>query len=154
MNPESARGGLDPLLLRRATVLVDRGADSVVHEHRLTVDQWRMPALLAVRGPLPMTALCEELSLAGATATRVADHLVTEDLAHRDIDDIDRRRVVLHASRQGKHLYGQLVEKVEAAQEQELRALADTEPERLARLIDRSPVPSSTPEGFSQTSGK
>ncbi len=154
MAPESTRDGLDPLLLRRAAALVDQGAASVVREHRLTVDQWRMLELLAVHGPLAMSTLCGELSLAGATATRVADHLVTEDLAHRDIDDIDRRRVVLHASRQGRHLYGQLVEKVEAAQEQELRALADTEPERLARLIDRFPGPSSIPESFSQTSGR
>ena len=140
MNTQSVRGGLDPLLLRRAAVLVDRGAASVVHEHRLTVDQWRMLALLVAGGKSSMAALCTELSLTGATATRVADHLVTEGLVRREIDDTDRRRVVLRASRKGRELHGHLAEEVEIAQERELDTLVGAEPERLAPLLGRPPA--------------
>src|SRR5690625_2754802 len=104
MSRHTITSGLDALFLRRMAARLDRGAAAAVRGHGLTVDQWRMLDLLASTGPLPMAALCEELSLAGATATRVADRLVVEALAYRSIDDTDRRRVVLGASERGLEL--------------------------------------------------
>lgn len=128
-------GGLDALFLRRMAARLDRGAAAVVRGHGLTVDQWRMLDLLADAGPLPMAALCEELSLAGATATRVADRLVAEALAYRSIDDTDRRRVVLRASKRGLELREQLSTEVEQAQTQQLDSLGETDRERLVRML-------------------
>lgn len=127
--------GLDALFLRRMASRLDRGAAAVVGGHGLTVDQWRMLDLLADAGPLPMAALCEELSLAGATATRVADRLVAEALAYRSIDDSDRRRVVLRAAKRGLELREQLSAEVEQAQTRQLDTLDETDHGRLVRML-------------------
>ncbi|WP_017614680.1 MarR family winged helix-turn-helix transcriptional regulator [Nocardiopsis salina] len=127
--------GIDALFLRRMAARLDRGAASVVRSHGLTVDQWRMLDLLAGSGPLPMAALCEELSLAGATATRVADRLVDEELARRSIDDRDRRRVVLRITGNGRDLRADLADSVEHAQREQWESLDGPDHDRLARLL-------------------
>lgn len=127
--------GLDALFLRRMAARLDRGAAAVVRGHGLTVDQWRMLDLLADAGPLPMAALCEELSLAGATATRIADRLVAEALVYRSIDDTDRRRVVLRAAKRGLELREQLSDEVEQAQARQLDTLDEADHERLVRML-------------------
>ena len=136
MSRHTITSGLDALFLRRMAARLDRGAAAAVRGHGLTVDQWRMLDLLASTGPLPMAALCEELSLAGATATRVADRLVVEALAYRSIDDTDRRRVVLGASERGLELREQLSAEVERAQTQQLDTLGETDRGRLVRMLD------------------
>ncbi|MBE2998356.1 MarR family transcriptional regulator [Nocardiopsis sp. HNM0947] len=135
MGSHTTGEGLDALFLRRMAVGLDRGAASVVRGHGLTVDQWRMLDLLAVSGPLPMAALCEELSLAGATATRVADRLVDEELARRSVDDNDRRRVVLRVTGNGRDLRADLAEQVEQAQREQWANLGGADHERLAQLL-------------------
>ncbi len=127
--------GLDALFLRRMAARLDRGVAAAVREHGLTVDQWRMLDLVADAGPLPMAALCEELSLAGATATRVADRLVAEALASRSIDGTDRRRVVLRGSERGLELREKLSAEVEQAQTQQLDTLGETDRGRLVRMF-------------------
>ncbi len=135
MSRHTMTSGLDALFLRRVATRLDRGAAAAVRGRGLTVDQWRMLDLLAGSGPLPMAALCEELSLAGATATRVADRLVAGALAYRSIDDTDRRRVVLGASERGLEVREQLSGEVEQAQTQQIDTLDETDHGRLVRML-------------------
>lgn len=134
--------GLQPLLLRKVVARLDASAAASVREHGLTVDRWRMLELLVTRGPLPMTALSEELSLTGPTATRVADRLVSDALAYRSVDPADRRRVVLKAAKRGRALHDRLSPSVAEAQERALRLFAECEHEGFARLLHTlSPTP-------------
>lgn len=124
--------GLRPLVLRRAVAALDAAVAALVRPHGLTVDQWRMLELLVARGPSSMAVLAEELSLPAATATRVADRLVTRAVLYRGIDPADRRRVVLRTAKRGGELHRRLAPEVARAQERALRLLA---------ADDRAPFP-------------
>ncbi|GAA1111072.1 MarR family winged helix-turn-helix transcriptional regulator [Nocardiopsis metallicus] len=128
-------GGLPPLLLRKMAARLDACAAGLVREHGLTVDRWRMLELLVARGPLSMAVLSEELSLTGPTASRVADRLVSEALAYRNVDPTDRRRVVLQVSKRGRTLHGQLAPEVEEAQARAFHLLTESEQAEFASLL-------------------
>ncbi len=57
-----------------------------------------------------MTDLVDALLIAPATASRAVDALVDDGLLARALDPLDRRRVVLHVTRDG----AQLLQQVEA----------------------------------------
>ena len=128
-------GGLPPLLLRKMAARLDACAAGLVREQGLTVDRWRMLELLVARGPLSMAVLSEELSLTGPTASRVADRLVSEALAYRNVDPTDRRRVVLQVSKRGRTLHGQLAPEVEEAQARAFHLLTESEQAEFASLL-------------------
>lgn len=128
---------IDPLLLRQVTQLVDQRAAEIAGERGLTVDQWRMVERLAGAGADTMAGLAAALALTGPTTTRVADRLVTQALAYREVDDTDRRKVVLRLARRGRHLHDELAERVGAEQERVLGGLCSDERELLARLLRR-----------------
>lgn len=126
---------VDPLLLRQLVQRVDQQAAEVAGQRGLTVDQWRMVERLARAGAETMADLTAVLALTGPTTTRVADRLVTWALAYRDVDDTDRRRVVLRLARRGRRLYDELAAEVEAAQADVLAGIDPEQRERLSELL-------------------
>lgn len=60
-----------------------------------------------------MTQLRELTGLTGPTLTRVVDHLIANALAHREVDPLDRRRVLVHVSVDGAHTYRSSVDSVD-----------------------------------------
>ncbi|MEC3891569.1 MULTISPECIES: MarR family winged helix-turn-helix transcriptional regulator [Nocardiopsis] len=134
MSETNVGNALHPLLLRKVVAALDTAAADLVGAHDLTADRWRMLEVLVLAGPMSMARLSEELSLAGATATRVADRLVGDALAYRDVDPDDRRRVVLRAAERGRALHAELSPEVTRAQEHVLAGLGEAERAGLARL--------------------
>lgn len=65
-----------------------------------------------------MSEFVDRTMLAPPTATRLADAMVADNLIYRTVDDHDRRRVLVHATRRGRSLHDRLATQVEAAAEQ------------------------------------
>lgn len=90
-------------ILDGAAVATARVA-KIVGAAGLSVDQWRVLDLVYRQPRQAMTEVATGLLIPAATATRIVDHLVSEGLIYRSVDQADRRRVVLHASERGRGL--------------------------------------------------
>lgn len=100
-DPLASRAVLENL--RAAAALQTMLADALRGEG-LTVDRWRCLAHVAQDPGASMTDVVEALLLAPATASRAVDALVDDGLVARALDPLDRRRVVLHVTRDGAAL--------------------------------------------------
>ncbi|MDS1115259.1 MarR family transcriptional regulator [Gordonia westfalica] len=106
------------LRLLRASRRVSETVGAVIAEFGLTLDQWLVLELLVDNSGtgLAMSDIRTDTGLVGATLTRTVDKLVTNALAHREVDPHDRRRVVMHASRDGVELYRRSRSAVDASE--------------------------------------
>ncbi|HLR84827.1 MAG TPA: MarR family transcriptional regulator [Nocardioidaceae bacterium] len=116
--PRSAEGdtSLDIDSLYRVVDAVRRALESVVDGDRLSVDRWRVLALLCGDGPSSMSHLGERTRITPPSLTRAVDRLVDDALAYREVDFADRRRVLVHASARGRRLYDRLTPAVRDAE--------------------------------------
>lgn len=94
----------------RAAAAVQSALADALRGGGLTVDRWRCLAHVAHAPGSSMTDLVDALLIAPATASRAVDALVDDGLLARALDPLDRRRVVLHVTRDGS----QLLQQVEA----------------------------------------
>ncbi|WP_380171801.1 MarR family winged helix-turn-helix transcriptional regulator [Kineococcus sp. DHX-1] len=94
----------------RAAAAVQSALADALRGGGLTVDRWRCLAHVAHAPGSSMTDLVDALLIAPATASRAVDALVDDGLLARALDPLDRRRVVLHVTRDG----AQLLQQVEA----------------------------------------
>lgn len=85
-----------------------RGLASALAEDGCSVDQWRVLRALADGEGHLMGELAESLLIAQPTLTRVMDGLVDGALVYRRQSTLDRRRVSVHLSRQGRVRLGRL----------------------------------------------
>ncbi len=88
--------------------------------------------LLRRRGPLSVGEVAQRLGLTAAAISAMAARLERRELAHREIDEADRRRVILRANDKGvERVFGLFDGLFKAS-----AALANTEPvEDLERLM-------------------
>lgn len=143
---------LDLLRLRRILAAVDTRIAEALTGAGLTVDQWRLLALLVTQGPRSMAHLAAQMAVPAATLTRTADRLCTSALAYRAVDPADRRRVVLHAAERGAKLHAAIAPAVRDAEMAGLRA-ADAEDVsgtiRVFELLSAGVQPEATLRGAS-----
>lgn len=85
-----------------------RGLASALAEDGCSVDQWRVLRALADGEGHLMGELAESLLIAQPTLTRVMDGLVDGALVYRRQSTLDKRRVSVHLSRQGRVRLGRL----------------------------------------------
>lgn len=90
----------------------------------------------------PMSEIADFALVPSPTLTRIIDGMVADNLAYRRIDNLDRRRVLVFATRRGHVLYQQLQHVVERHEQQicggvDLRSLT----ELLAQLIANTGLP-------------
>ncbi|WP_211332550.1 MarR family winged helix-turn-helix transcriptional regulator [Nocardioides aurantiacus] len=96
---------LPPSLVDRLTTLqrhAARGLTAVLAEDGCTLDQWRVLRALGDGEGHTMGGLAQGLQVAAPTLTRVTDTLADAALVYRRQTGEDRRRVLLHLSRQGR----------------------------------------------------
>lgn len=79
-----------------------RGLASALAEDGCSVDQWRVLRALADGEGHLMGELAESLLIAQPTLTRVTDGLADGALVYRRQSTLDKRRVSVHLSRQGR----------------------------------------------------
>lgn len=124
-------------LLSHAEYRVSRGLSAALQADGLTLDQWRVLALLANGGGHPMSDVADYTMLAPATLTRVIDRLVEVNLIYRRADLGDRRRVLVHLAPRGRSLYRRLAAAVEREEAALTAALDEGERDQLAELLRR-----------------
>ncbi|MEZ0163205.1 MarR family winged helix-turn-helix transcriptional regulator [Kineococcus sp. LSe6-4] len=88
----------------RAAAAVQAGLADVLRDAGLTVDRWRCLAHVAQVPGSSMSDVVDALLIAPATASRAVDALVDDGSLARALDPQDRRRVVLHVTRDGAQL--------------------------------------------------
>ncbi len=98
------------LLASRALVAVAaRSLAGVADE--VTLPQYRVLVLLALRGPQGLSGLADALAVAPSTATRMCDRLVRKGLVARSEDPSDRRQVCLQCTASGRRLVAEVSER-------------------------------------------
>jgi MarR family transcriptional regulator, organic hydroperoxide resistance regulator len=75
----------------------------------LSIEQWRALTLLSDREGHSMSELAEYAMLPAPSLTRLIDQLVSEALAYRRIDPLDRRRILVFLAKRGVRLHARLV---------------------------------------------
>lgn len=65
-------------------------------------DGWRVLLMLARGTGRSMGEIASHTALPAPTATRIVDRLVSQRLAYRSADPLDRRRVVVHLAAEGR----------------------------------------------------
>jgi len=130
-------------LLTRAERLLGRRLTAVLDAEGLSLDAWRVMALLGDGAGHHMTELAEQAFLPPATLTKLMDHLVEDGIVYRRIDDIDRRRIRAHLTPRGKRLHQRIGERVDASMAALPIATAEHDLLRdlLAGLIDSQQEP-------------
>jgi MarR family transcriptional regulator, organic hydroperoxide resistance regulator len=131
----------------------------VLADHACSVERWRALALLAGDESHDMSELAEFTQLPPASVTRLVEALVADDLARREADPRDRRRVLVRITRRGLVLQRRLSERVAAegdtilgdVDEDEVTALLDSVAALRAGLRERL---ARTPPGWCRPPGR
>lgn len=102
--------------------------------HDVSVPEWWVLTLLADGAGHPMSEIATFAVVPPPTLTRIVDRMATRNLVHRRADDLDRRRVLVHATSRGHALHHRLKRDV-ARYERELDE--DFDRAGLIELLDR-----------------
>jgi DNA-binding MarR family transcriptional regulator len=121
-------------LLDRLDRAVASALTPVTGAEGVSRDGWRVLLMLARSGGRSMGEIASHTALPAPTATRVVDRLVDAQLAFRRNDPVDRRRVLVHLSAEGRGV----VERVCGSVERKAEAAIGASPERaqLAELLE------------------
>src|SRR5690349_7828331 len=124
-------------LLRTASV-VSRAVARVVEPSGLSLAQYN--ALRIIRGAgtggIPTLAIRDRMIEEGTTITRLLDKLEDAGLIRRERSFPDRRQVLCFVSDAGRKLLDTLDPKVNAADEEAMVALSESQTTRLIELLD------------------
>lgn len=142
MPTSSARPPRDLVqLLTRAERLAARRLQAALEAEGCSLETWRVLGLLSDGQGHHMTPIAEAAFLPPPTLTKLVDHLVDQNLVHRRVDPLDRRRVLVHRTPRGEEYWRRVDGAVRAdwpaldgGTELELRTLL----ERLAGVLDGS----------------
>jgi MarR family transcriptional regulator, organic hydroperoxide resistance regulator len=124
-------------LLRTASV-VSRAVARVIEPSGLSLAQYN--ALRIIRGAgtggIPTLSIRERMIDEGTTITRLLDKLEDAGLIRRERSYPDRRQVVCFATDAGRALLNSLDPQVNAADEEVVATLTETQLERFIELLD------------------
>jgi DNA-binding MarR family transcriptional regulator len=134
MAPSSPRQPRDLVqLLTRAERLAARRLQAVLDEEGCSLDAWRVLGLLSDGQGHHMTAIAEAAFLPPPTLTKLVDHLVDQNLVHRRVDPLDRRRILAHLTPRGQEYW----RRVDRAVRADWPVLSDGDEELLRGLLER-----------------
>ena len=124
-------------LLRTASI-VSRALARVVEPSGLSLAQYN--ALRIIRGAgaggIATLAIRERMIEEGTTITRLLDKLEAAGLIRRERTVPDRRQVLCFATDAGRQVLGTLDSRVNAADEEAVASLSESEIERFIELLD------------------
>jgi MarR family transcriptional regulator, organic hydroperoxide resistance regulator len=93
-----------PYLLQRASFLVTQQFHEILKLNDISVGRWRMMAWLSENEPCSITDLTNELMLKQPSVTRLVEAARKDGLVNTRQDEVDRRRVHVTLSPEGRHL--------------------------------------------------
>ncbi|MFI5184540.1 MAG: MarR family winged helix-turn-helix transcriptional regulator [Vicinamibacteria bacterium] len=126
------------LALLRTTDLARRRFAGVVEPHGITGQQYNVLRILMGSGPpgLPTLEIADRMIEQAPGITRLLDRLEAKGLVERVRCPRDRRRVLVHITRQGMRLLSELRSAVEATHREALGGLGRSDLMELIRLLD------------------
>ena len=104
---------------------------------RISREQWRVLLLLGDGEGHTMGEVAERVAVPGATATRLIDRLVSEALAHRRPDPLDRRKVLVYLTEAGRLRLDQVTALMGATIAEALAGLVEDDRRHLQEILDR-----------------
>jgi len=126
------------IALLRTASMVSRALSRVVEPSGLSLAQYN--ALRIIRGAgtggIPTLAIRDRMIEEGTTITRLLDKLEDAGLIRRERSFPDRRQVLCFVSDAGRKLLDTLDPKVNAADEEAMVALSESQTTRLIELLD------------------
>lgn len=123
-------------VLAASRVLVGVAAKSVAAiEDIVSVQQQRALMILAIRGPLHLTALADDMGVHPSNATRACDRLVASELLDRRDNPADRRHLLLELTPAGRELINGVVNRRRVAIEKILRKMPAGQRSQLAEVL-------------------
>lgn len=96
--------GAERLVLRRLRAVLDAAGTSV--------DAWRVLSLLSDGQGHRMSAVADCVFLPPPTLTKLVDQLVDQNLVHRRVDPLDRRRILAYLTDGGRALWSRLDQEI------------------------------------------
>ncbi|MBR7827225.1 MarR family transcriptional regulator [Actinospica sp. MGRD01-02] len=103
-----------------------------------TLEEWRVLSFLGDGSGRAMTEIAEFALLSPPTLTKVVDRMVSLNLVLRRVDDEDRRRVLVFASKRGTEALSRWTAVVEHEQDSIFSALGSEEAVLLTTLLNRA----------------
>jgi DNA-binding MarR family transcriptional regulator len=136
-NPDSPTlmEGLAQALSRAERSLTGRLSQALEREG-CSVEQWRILVLLADGKGHPMSEIAEFALVPAPSLTRMVDRMATDGLVHRTVDARDRRRVLVHLTREGRALHRCTTALVEQQGHALLANAARADLQRLQELLE------------------
>jgi DNA-binding MarR family transcriptional regulator len=124
------------VLLGRAERDLTLRIGAALGEEGRAVERWHALSLLADGTGHTMAELAEHSLLSPPTLTRLIDAMVADNLVYRKVDERDRRRVLVFATRRGDSLHQRIVALIERRRNDILpRDISDENLERLSELL-------------------
>lgn len=105
--------------------------------HGLSVQEWRVMAVLGNNQPLTASELVEMSSMDKVQISRAIKKLEETGLLYRQEDHEDRRRVHLTLSRRGNEIFKELVPLVKELEKDLLAGLSEDELNTLLTLMEK-----------------
>ena len=100
--PDAPGGAGLSLLLKHADHTIRQRLQPLLDEVDLTLEHWRIMAVLLVQPGLRMSTVADAAVVPAATLTRLMDKLVERGVIVRHVDPADKRRVVAALSPRGE----------------------------------------------------
>ena len=133
--PPTLMEGLVRALSRADRTLTGRLAEGL-ERAGCSVDQWRILVLLSDGAGHPMSEIAEFALLPAPSLTRIIDRMATDGLVHRRVDERDRRRVLVHITREGRELHRSASDEVQRQERALLDGNGRGDVERLLELLE------------------
>jgi MarR family transcriptional regulator, organic hydroperoxide resistance regulator len=128
-------------LLAMVAHRVSTRVETALSTAALTLDQWRVLALLSDGRGHSMSQIAAHVMVPAPTLTKIVDRLVEAALVHRTVDSTDRRRVLVLASAHGAELHERLAPEIARVEEGLTAELDAADAAQLMRLLARLAAP-------------
>lgn len=103
----------------------------------ISLDQWNVLSHLAQHEGASMSELSTSSNITGPTLTRIVDQLVAAALVFRNVDESDRRRVLVYLSKRGRAQERAVAPQIAEAERRVIGDLTQDEAREVNRLLLR-----------------
>lgn len=122
-------------LLARASDKVSNGFHAQLKAKGVPVSTWRILAVLSDSDGMTINQLCDLVMYQQPTLSKQLDRLEAEGQIKKQFDQNDRRRVLVHITRQGRTLVESLLADAKTHEDQVLAEYNSEERKRLKALL-------------------
>src|ERR1700732_3269104 len=123
-------------LLAQANRQVNGQLDVEFRAEGIPVEQWRILNLLAASSGRSMGELAQAALLNHPTLTKTIDRMISQALVYRRVDPVDRRKILIFISDDGRAVNERLNQLANSHQAGRVDSCGDREAAELKRLLE------------------